>query len=344
MSEMLREIDQPHPFMVYSPSELRGLPDESWRHLIGKGHLSTGVMTVIAGPGGCGKSRLITALARCGATGEDFIGLPVHKCFKTFILQNENPIFRLQEDFEPLVGKHFDQSIRVSSIPNGGIQLADKVFKKHLAEEIKLFEPDVFVLDPWTSTIRDHTFESCVEALYNLQVAIPYNELAVVVAAHTRKKDLKHGTNSQITQDEVLGSSRLVTTARCVLLMQPVNNSEETRHSVKIDCVKNNNGEKGPIGVWKQNNGYYQRVDEAATTNRGRNGNPKIELDDIAEVFEQGNKSLTKAQAKFAIMELTGVKVAAAYNALNLKDPTKNRFAKYLRVDEQGHYHFIADP
>lgn len=64
-------------------------------------------VTVLAGPGGSGKSLATMALALAGARGDGFwMGRKVHRNFKTLIIQAENGLVRLKAEFEALKRNH----------------------------------------------------------------------------------------------------------------------------------------------------------------------------------------------------------------------------------------------
>ena len=70
-------------FELMTPSECRDFVVPRDHILVGDFHFTRGSITILAGVPGCGKSRLSNALAVAGATGADWMGLPVHSQFRT---------------------------------------------------------------------------------------------------------------------------------------------------------------------------------------------------------------------------------------------------------------------
>ena len=82
----------------YRPSELVAFESDANAVLVGDCHIMRGEVGVIGGEPGVGKSTAATELAVCGATGADWMGLPVKGRIKTLIIQNENGRYRLRQE------------------------------------------------------------------------------------------------------------------------------------------------------------------------------------------------------------------------------------------------------
>ena len=98
--------------------------------LAGDYHITRGGNTVIGGPPGIGKSRAALQLAFCGVTGEDWLGLPVHAQFKTYILQNENGLHRLKADFDD-APSGLDEFVRIRHHLTLGCALKSRSSVRH---------------------------------------------------------------------------------------------------------------------------------------------------------------------------------------------------------------------
>jgi RecA-family ATPase len=81
--------------------------------MVGDCHVTKGSVSVVAGAPGVGKTRASMALAIAGATGQEWFGLPVHRKFKTMIVQTENGEFRLSKDFAELDCESLENYVRI---------------------------------------------------------------------------------------------------------------------------------------------------------------------------------------------------------------------------------------
>jgi RecA-family ATPase len=144
---------------AFKPSELRAYQVPEDHILVGSNHIQKGATTVVAGPPDVGKSRAAIWLAEVGAIGEgaSWFGLPVHFQFRTLLLQNENGLARLHDDFTriKLPDDVIDQWIRVTSPPPFGMLMDHCDFRAQLRALIMEFKPHLLVIDPWNSVTRD---------------------------------------------------------------------------------------------------------------------------------------------------------------------------------------------
>src|SRR5438046_10410546 len=123
--------------------------------LVGDCHIVRGSVFVIGGPPGVGKSRASVALAEAGATKNDWFGLPVHRRFKTMIIQSENGPFRLSQEFSELDCETLENFVRVCLPPPFGMCFNREDFRAQLSVEIREFDPDIIIIDPWNAAARD---------------------------------------------------------------------------------------------------------------------------------------------------------------------------------------------
>ena len=94
--------------------------------------------------------------------------------------------------------------------------------------------------------------------------------------------------------------------------------------------AKNNDGEPGGRSAWERRNGLFAPVSEFdwdTFENPHKDDRVTITSDDLATVFENGEKQLTKADAVKALQRLTEAGRTACYNALR----PDGRFTKQLR-------------
>src|SRR5437763_11135200 len=108
----------------FSPTELSRYEPEEDIVLVGECHVMRGEVFVIGGEPGVGKSKGATHLAVSGATRASWFGMPVHRQFRTMIVQTENGRYRLQQEFQQLQCGDLDEWIRVSEPPPFGLTLS----------------------------------------------------------------------------------------------------------------------------------------------------------------------------------------------------------------------------
>ena len=94
-------------------------------------------------------------------------------------------------------------------------------------------------------------------------------------------------------------------------------------------CCKNNDGELGARSAWERRNGLFALVsdfDWDTFDNPNQNDRVTIAPEDMATIFEDGEKQLTRTEAVKALRVLTEAGRTACYNALKLD----GRFTAHL--------------
>jgi len=301
--------------------------------LIGDNHIVKGSVSIIAGAPGVGKSRATVALAEAGATGYEWFGLKTHRKFKTLIIQTENGLLRLQDEFKNLDPSVCDY-IRITPPPAFGLCFWKNEFCDQLKAYIDSFQPDLVIIDPWSAVIYDQGIRDFLQGLAWIRQVIPPGDHspAIVIVAHTRKPQPGDRANGRALLYTLAGSYVLGSVARCVWILQSASEAVEEKRVV-VTCCKNNDGELGARSVWERDNGLWSEVTgfDWSTWDNGSNGSggqSPIDETDMEAVFANGAK-LTKQQARDALMQLTGKKKSVCYEALNLK----GRFRGNLRYD-----------
>jgi len=233
--------------------------------LVGDYHITRGEIFVVGGPPGIGKSRVTTELAVCGATGNDWLGLRVHCPFKTMIIQNENGLRRLMNEYRtreqllPLL----DSAIRISEPPPYGMRFTDPIFRNQLLKEIQSFQPDVIVLDPWNSVAKDDNVKEYAAAFEALLQAIPggVERPAVGIVAHTRKpKAEEKRTGGNQMMNLLAGSYLLASRPRSVFIMVHANELDETDKQRAWFNPKNNNGLEAQRSAWLMKDDGFSHI------------------------------------------------------------------------------------
>ena len=192
----------------YSPSYLAAYEPPENVNLVGEGHLQRGGTAVLGGAPGVGKSFAVTNLAFAGATGEEWFGLKVHEQFKTLMIQGENSLSRLKEEFEPYDTALLDDWIRVSE---SYIDLSSPDYMASVGKEIKSFDPNCIILDPWNHIVTDVNIESCTKAIKKIVTLRKFDskERLILIVAHTLNPKSDNKPSGRDLLHEISGSHKL---------------------------------------------------------------------------------------------------------------------------------------
>ena len=313
-----------------SPSELRAYQQDSSVVLVGEAHVMRGEVFIIGGEPGVGKSMAATELAIAGATGADWLGLKVHRRFRTMILQTENGRYRLKQEYDARGAANLDEWIRVSEPPPYGLTLSNPEFMRAIKAEIDAFKPDLIILDPWNAAAKDDKARDYSETFDALRAMLPTgtDKPALGIVAHTRKPAAgERRTGGTALMHCLSGSYVLTSVPRSIFIMVRAT-EDETSDLVCWFNPKNSNGEhahrsawhRSPAGFTEARDFDWQSFDQAPEKRR------TITIDDVAEVFEHGDKKLTLKEAATALANLTGVTENSARNALS----EEGKFAAHL--------------
>jgi hypothetical protein len=302
----------------FTPSQLRNARIAPGTNMVGEYHIQRGAPFIIAGAPCVGKSLAATALAVAGATAAPWFGLPVHGRFKTMILQAENGLVRLRNEYNAITADaDLDEYIRVCTPPPRGFAFNDPAFVDQLTAAILAFRPDLFLLDPWNRHAADDKGKD-------------YRPAHGIVA-HTRKPRTDERANGRALMNLIAGSYQLVSIARAAFVMQAASDDPaDTR--VVWTCCKNNDGPMGKPSAWERGNGLFTPVNDIDWHAFEGRADPRATIteEDLDELFDGGKRSLTLKEAVKALMEQTAFSQPACYKAL---DPTKGRFAHRLNRD-----------
>jgi hypothetical protein len=189
----------------------------------------------------------------------------------------------------------------------------------------------VIVFDPWNAAARDEKARDYLETFQFVRSVLPTGDdaPALGIVAHTRKPRADERATGRGLLNVLVGSYVLGSVPRCVFVMQLASDDPEDNRVVWT-CCKNNDGEFGGRSAWERRNASFVPVGEFdwdAFDNPHKDDRVTITSDDLATVFENGEKQLTKADAVRALQTLTGGKRTACYNALK----PDGRFTRQLR-------------
>lgn len=328
-------------FELLTPAECRDFVIPRDHILCGDFHFTRGDITVLAGVPGCGKSRLAVALAVAGATGADWMGHPVNSRFRTLILQAENGIARLKSEFSDIQtgGVDFDEYLRITPPPQYGMDFASKEFRDYLREAIEHFGAGVLVIDPWNRVVEDDKqkdYRAAIDAINEALPTDPAKKPAVVIVTHLRKQIA--GEKRKRGRDllsELSGSHFMASAPRCVFILEPAT-ADTKDDRVVLTCAKNNNGELGTATAWHRRNGLFvpcEAFDWDGYWNPGSGGDNrrKVTLEDLAAIFDNGERTLKKKEAVKLLQDQTGLGRTVCYDALKLGG---GEFSEYLDEGE----------
>jgi hypothetical protein len=305
--------------------------------LIGADMISRGEISVIAGWPGLGKSRLSTTLAVAGARGKgEWMGYLVQRQFRTLILQAQNSCRRIKSEVEDLPPA-FNDWIRFSK-PTA-LRFSDPAFRAELRRIYDTWPFDVLVLDPWNVIAKDEGQADYLEALDNINAALPEGDEkpAVVVVAHLRKQRGGDSWKPKVGREllnELAGSFALGAEARTVFVVQPAS-MEIDDDKLVFDCAKSNNDQPLPASCWYRRNGEFTPCTEfdldAWLNPPDEGGRRAITEEYLADLWRREGPTLSRNEA-VALLKADGHSQATAYRAIALEGKFKDR----LFVTENG--------
>lgn len=331
----------PKGHLSYSPPEGLCLVGD---YDVTKGY--EGVMA-IGGPPGSGKSLAASSLAIAGAIGSGtWMGRKVHRRFKTLIIQAENGAMRMKSEFETMMATYprakLEDSIRYSLPPEGGLPFHRPEFRRALTNEVREFNPDVIVIDPWTAVAADDAAKDVVDKLAEIRSCLPPGDAcpAVVIVCHTRKPKSEGLRKGRALLNELSGSLALGSTARSVYVLLPFTDDMEDDRILWC-CAKLSNGLAPSDTVWHRKLGqHFQPAqsdpEEFWARANGQGRKHTITEAVMAELFH--GRKLARVKIVEALQEL-GFSRASAYEAIKLdgrfSDRLKDR-GGLLEWSEEG--------
>jgi hypothetical protein len=272
-----------------SPSELKAYKPPEGQLLVGDYHIVRGQSFVIGGAPGVGKSRSSVDLAVAGAVIRDFFGMPVHRGFKTMIVQTENSETRLSMEFAKLSCDAIDDFIRICPPPPFGLPFRRSDFREQLTEAIAAFAPDLVEFDPWNAVAQRQQQEDYLEAFELLNCVLPQGDAAPAlgIVAHTRKPRPDERLNGRALLNLLVGSYALGAVPRTVFILQAGSDDTEDKHVVWTCCKNNNGAELGPRSAWEHRDGLFlpaHDFDWEAFSGGKTDKRQKVSEFDVAEV------------------------------------------------------------
>jgi len=318
----------------FKPSELRAYKPDKDVVLVGDCHVMRGEVFVIGGEPGVGKSTAATELAICGATGRDWLGLPVHCRFRTMIVQNENGRFRLQKEYEARdLGEEIEESIIVSEPPPFGMTLNHPDFLADIRAALASFRPDVVIFDPWNAAAKDDKVSDYAGAFDALRAMLPTgkDKPALGIVAHTKKPQAAEKRTGGSGLMHLLAGSYVLTSVPRAIFIMVRGGTDETDDSVVWFNPKNSNGPCCPRTAWERGiEGFVPVGDDFdwETFEGGEGGRKVIRLEHIRDAL--GCDMWKRSEAVKQLQEVSECGQRACQKALG----EKGSFAGNLRFDD----------
>jgi hypothetical protein len=311
------------------PSEIRSFVPDGKAVLVGDCHIMRGEVCVVGGEPGVGKSTATTELAICGATGADWLGLPVRARFKTMIIQNENGRYRLQQEYTARgLGEQLDEHILVSEPPPYGMTLSNPEFLEDVAMAMEAFKPDIVIFDPWNSAARDDKAADYSAAFESLRAMLPtgVNRPALVIVAHTRKPQPNEKRTGGSSLMHLLAGSYVLTSVPRSIFIMVRGTADETDNSVVWLNPKNSNGPCAARSAWERSpSGFVDLLDfDWKDFDGGKGGRKTIRVEHLREALGQDKWLHSEAVKK--LMKVSECGDRACQNALK----KSGKFAEHL--------------
>jgi len=302
----------------------------------------------ILGPGGIGKSRLLTQLAFCMITGRTFLDIETHASGKKWLIfQTENSNRRIKADIAKMIrAMNFQKEdvllindcFRVHTIEKDEDTFLDLENPSELAEiqaAIDEFNPDFVAFDPLnTFTSLELNNDKDMKAVVTLlsRVVKHGNPQRVPVVIH-------HSLTGKIGAAKAVGwdkgsygrnSKSLYAWTRAQINLAP--QDPDNPNLLIMACGKNNNGAHfQEIGVMLDDNSGVYRINpdfdpEEFRQNVGlekkgpANKKACLSCEDVADLFED---KITRTELLEKIKNLTGCGKSVAYETLSKAEKSR---------------------
>lgn len=254
------EADSPvKPLTVWTPDELLAWTPPSDAVIIGDanhGYVVREELTVIIGPPGTGKSRLLTWGAICAITGRQFAGLGIQNSpTKWLLIGNENSRRRQRYDLERMMStltnaerESVRSNLRIHVLDQARdslLDLGDRGAREAIAATLRLHTPDVVVFDPWANMVpgdenKNSDVRDGVRHLLNLvRLNAPRAACIVVHHARTGAATVAQAGNRFSGASLSRGGKALPSAARCEIAVWPGDAEDGGR--IVVTCEKSNN-------------------------------------------------------------------------------------------------------
>jgi RecA-family ATPase len=298
------------PGALTDPSQLAGreVPAQEW---FVDGLIPHKTVTLLSGDGGLGKSLLMQQLATCAALGIPWLGFEVRKC-KTFALfceDSNEELWRRQtkiceSNFTPLEAMYNFNWISGDGIDpvlmsfESGAKGEQTEFFKDLVEQLKLFEPELVIIDTAADTFAgDEIKRAHVRNFINSCLKVIAHELSatVILTSHPSKQGMNEGSG-------LSGSTAWNNSVRSRLYLTRPSNQSNSNIRV-LESKKSNYGPTGNSIRLEWRNGVFHNID-SRVSNKPEDRkliDEAIYLKALDALINRGQRGLlTKNQASYA--------------------------------------------
>lgn len=247
------------PLTVWTPDELLAWSPPADDVIIGdidRGYIVREELTVVIGPPGTGKSRLLAWGAICAITGRPFAGLSSqNNPSKWLLIGNENSRRRQRYDLERMMSVLTDDErelvrshLRIhvlDQVRDSYLDLGDREAREAIAATLAAHVPDVVVFDPWANMVpgdenKNSDVRDGVRHLLNLvRQNAPRAACIVVHHARTGAATVAQAGNRFSGASLSRGGKALPSAARCEIAVWP--GDAEDGNRIVITCEKSNN-------------------------------------------------------------------------------------------------------
>lgn len=332
----------PSPLMpvklsIRRPGDLLKMEFDDSDILLGDRMLARGQFLVIAGQAGIGKSRFAMQLAADSILNRDFLKLPVKNGGgKWLMLQTENSNRRLNKDLnrlkESLAKEQWNtlhDNLHIHTLEEQHdyiLNLGDQINFSRIEQAIREVNPDVVVFDPLYAfgsgdLNSDADMANCCRKLQELTLK-DNAQRALIVVHHSLTG--KQGAIKAMGYDRASfgrNSKLLYAWTRAQINLAP--GSPDNNDTVVVICAKNNNGKSfDPFAAKLNTQTMLYEVDHLFDLKKWQTGvhgkggrEPTAPPEKVAEIL--GDRELTKAELRKRIMDETGCKRSAAYEAID---------------------------
>ena len=311
----------PPPVEFWKPSDfLNWTPPEDYV-IAGDNHIVRGGLTMIGGPPGVGKTRVLTALAMAGATGADWLGVPIRCQFRTLIVQAENGPCRVKDELAHLRVPEdidLDDWLRITPPPQYGLNFGDDEFREIVRRQVEQFEPAIVAIDPWNRVAQDDNikdYRKALELIHSVLPADPGKRPAQVINCHLRKRKGDSKKRGRDLLEELAGSHFVGSAARTVYVLEPASPDQEDDRVVWT-CAKCNDGIAGAPTAWhRESHGFTPcpEFDLDEYLSGGETERRRISENDVRDAIGAGGVRRAQVVSR---MKSAGWAPSTAYAAL----------------------------
>lgn len=326
-----------HGLTVRSAGEILALELDQHDCYMGDRIIAKGQPTVLIGPGGIGKTRMLQQNAAACITGRKWCGFETHaQNLKWLIIQTENSNRRLQTDLAAIrrwLGEEdwarVAELLFIKTLENdrdGFLSLGDSRTVDRLSELIREISPDIIAFDPLRDFMAgdpnsDQDMAATLQQLGALcRRGNPNRAIIVLHHALTGRKAASSAHGIDRTSYG-RNSKALFGWTRAQINISP--GAEDTNETVVISCGKNSNGKEfESFAVTLNPKSMIYEVDELfdmdgwkekLASNRIAK-KPKLDPAIIGEIV--GDQKMTRSGIVAEIRERTGCAKTPAYDLI----------------------------